>query len=1028
MCRKNRHSALIDQNGALRYDSDKNTQDCSNREGMKPKSRHRSAGIRTWVPPVLRALSTCAPVALLSAPTTFAQTTEPAALAGGIPAQPLAHALEAFANQTGLQLVYVSGVVRSQRSHAVPAGLSAPDALARMLEGTGLKFEFLTPRSIRILATSVGPPTQMGTALPVDERLPEITVTANRREEYAQHVPMTIQVMTEATLAKLNVTSFDDFVPYLPGVTAHGVGPGQSNIYVRGLATGAGGEQLTGVVGSFPNVAVYLDEQSAQLPSRNLDVYAADLERVEILEGPQGTLFGAGAEAGVLRYITNKPKLDLTEAKVTAGYATTVHGGPSGSVTATLNISLIPDRFAVRLVVYNEQRGGYIDNIPSTFARAPTDLGIKFHLDGQVPANSVVLDNFSIAARDINPVTYQGARVEALYRINEDWDALIAQSNQSIEADGVSTEMAENALGESLPELSTQLFNPSHDHDHFGNTALTINGRIGALQLLYAGSYLARKVDQVQDYTQYVRGGLYADYYQCVNPGPTFAAAQCFTPSATWHDVVRNTHQSHELRLSTPNEGRVRGVGGLFYENYRIQENSDWSILTALPYFQPIAPPTGYFTLNGSPLLPNGSLVKFWSNGAVFVPSPVTSINPDVRPLGNGFFNDITRGYTQRAAYASLDVELIPEAVKLTVGTRYSRTNTLEVGSSVGSTGCWLLFDRSVPNPCLNHSYLVNIDAQHLDKTYSGYTSRASLSWKVTEDALLYYTWSQGFRAGGFNRAPVAPLYESPLAANGLPWQAQAVEHGGYVAAVNFAPDTLTNNELGWKTQWMDRRLQWDGTLYQEDWNQTQVALSEPGLVDFGVIVNGGSYRVRGVETSGVARVATGLTVEAAAAWNHSELVRQATLLWRDGTPIDFSVLRDSHGNPVANPSGPLGSPLAGAPPFQGNIRVRYEFGRYSYRAFAQIGAVHQSHSLATTFHLGQDLQGNSTVYDLSAFTTYGVALGVAKGAWLVQLYAENLSDTRAQLYTNYSQFYRAITVNRPRTIGLHFSCSFESK
>ena len=996
---------------------------------MKRKPPHRSAGIKTLLSPVLRALSICSPAVLLGAPATLAQAAEPAAPAGGIPAQPLARALEAFANQTGLQLVYVSGVVRNQRSHAVPAGLGASESLTRMLEGTHLTFEYLTPRSIRILATSVGPPTRSSTALPVDEPVPEVIVTANRREENLQHVPMTLQVLTGVTLAKLNVVTFDDFVTYLPGVIAHGVGPGQSNIYVRGLATGAGGEQLTGVVGSFPNVAVYLDEQSAQLPSRNLDVYAADLERIEILEGPQGTLFGAGAEAGVLRYITNKPKLDLTEAKVTAGYATTAHGGPSGSVTATLNIPLIPDRFAVRAVIYSEQRGGYIDNVPATFARAPTDLGIANHLGGQVPTNSVVLNNSSIAARDINPVTYKGVRLEALYRINEDWDALIAQSNQSTEADGVSTEMAANALGESLPELSTQLFNPSHDQDHFGNTAVTINGRIGALKLLYAGSYLARNVDQVQDYTQYVRGGLYADYYQCVNPGPTFAAARCFTPSTTWHDVVRNTHQSHELRLSTPSEGRVRGVGGLFYENYQIQEQSEWSILTALPYFQPIGPPTGYFTVNGSPLLPNGSLVKFWSEGAVFVPSPVTSINPDVRPLGNGFFNDITRGYTQRAAYASLDVGLIPETLTLTVGTRYSRTNTLEVGSSVGSSiGCGLLLYPTVPNPCVNHSYLVNIDAQHLDKAYSGYTSRASLSWKVTEDALLYYTWSQGFRAGGFNRAPVAPTFNSPLAANGHENQAQATLHGGYVAAVDFAPDTLTNNEFGWKTQWMDRRLQWNGTLYQEDWNQTQVALSVLGEVNFGVFVNGGSYRVRGVETSGVARVVTGLTVEAGAAWNHSELVRQATLLWRDGTPIDFSALSYSNGQPVANPSGPIGSPLAGAPPFQGNIRVRYEFGRYSYKAFAQIGAVHQSHSLATIFHLGQDLQNNSTVYDLPAFTTLGAALGVAKGAWLVQLYAENLTDTHAQLYANYSQFYKAITVNRPRTMGLRFSYSFDGE
>jgi iron complex outermembrane recepter protein len=177
---------------------------------------------------------------------------------------------------------------------------------------------------------------------------------------------------------------------------------------------------------------------------------------------------------------------------------------------------------------------------------------------------------------------------------------------------------------------------------------------------------------------------------------------------------------------------------------------------------------------------------------------------------------------------------------------------------------------------------------------------------------------------------------------------------------------------------------------------------------------------VRGVETSGVARVTTRLTIEAGAAWNHSELLKQATFLWKDGTPIDFSALQTS----LPNPGGVLGSPLAGAPPFQGNIRARYEFAFNGYDTFAQIGAVHQSHSLATTNQLS-DLQGNSTAYGLPAFTTYDGALGVGKGAWLVQVSGENLTDTRAGLYANYSEWYKAITVSRPRTVGLRFSYKF---
>src|SRR5438477_10821001 len=122
---------------------------------------------------------------------------------------------------------------------------------------------------------------------------------------------------------------------------------------MRGFATTKTGTQAAGVVGSFPNVALYLDEQSGQLPGRNLDIYAADLERIEILEGPQGTLFGAGAQAGVVRYITNKPKLNVTEGNVEAGYGVTAHGDPNSDLTAVLNLPLIADTLAVRAVIYN---------------------------------------------------------------------------------------------------------------------------------------------------------------------------------------------------------------------------------------------------------------------------------------------------------------------------------------------------------------------------------------------------------------------------------------------------------------------------------------------------------------------------------------------------------------------------------------------------------------------------------------------------------------------------------------------------
>src|ERR1700684_2763094 len=178
------------------------------------------------------------------------------------------------------------------------------------------------------------------------EGIQEITVTAQRRNESLENVPITIQAITGDTLRQLNVNSLDDLLRFTPNVTYSGNGPGTGNIFIRGLSGGGQGNQSESTTAPFPNVALYLDDQSMQFPSRNNNVYLVDMERVEILEGPQGTLFGGGAEGGAIRYITNKPKLDVTEGDVNAGYGITAGGDPNTNLNATINLPLIPDTLA----------------------------------------------------------------------------------------------------------------------------------------------------------------------------------------------------------------------------------------------------------------------------------------------------------------------------------------------------------------------------------------------------------------------------------------------------------------------------------------------------------------------------------------------------------------------------------------------------------------------------------------------------------------------------------------------------------
>ena len=157
----------------------------------------------------------------------------------------------------------------------------------------------------------------------------EVTVTATKVEESLQDVPIAVTALTGEALNELGITNFSDYVMQLPSVTAGGSGPGQNTIYIRGVASTTPNLTTAGVAGLAPNVAFYLDEQPLAQPGRNLDVYAADLQRIEVLSGPQGTLFGGSSQAGNVRLITNKPDLSGTYGSIRVGAATISDGDTS---------------------------------------------------------------------------------------------------------------------------------------------------------------------------------------------------------------------------------------------------------------------------------------------------------------------------------------------------------------------------------------------------------------------------------------------------------------------------------------------------------------------------------------------------------------------------------------------------------------------------------------------------------------------------------------------------------------------------
>jgi iron complex outermembrane receptor protein len=853
----------------------------------------------------------------------------------------------------------------------------------------------------------------------------EVVVTAERREQSVQNVPATMQAFSGQTLSQQNITTLDDLIKYTPNVTYGNNGPGQGVIFMRGLSAGLQGNQSSATIASFPNVALYLDDQSMQFPGRNVDIYAVDLQRVEVLEGPQGTLFGGGAEAGAIRYITNKPNLESYSGSAEANYGITSGGDPNGSLNAVLNLPVVKDKLAFRVVIYDDHQGGYINNVPSEFTRSNNDLGntyFNIHPTGGVCPNGLPgggpkdlctlpnqqsANNFDLARNAFNPVDYQGGRVEALYQINDDWNVLLTQSFQSLDAEGLSVEYPTGSNFQPLAPLSVTSFTPSYDRDSFENTAWTVNGVLGPLKAVYTGAYMLRHISQQMDYTNYSRstGGM---YYQCsggTNSIGKGTAPTCFSPIASWQDTVRNTHLSNEFRVSTPDDWRIRFITGVYQESFRIYDVMN-------------------FNYKSIPACTSENLTIADAGGQVCLADvrtdPASTANdPGVRGDTTAFGEDTQRGYDQIAGFGSVDVDIIPHVLTVTAGTRYYQYKEFEVGSQYETNSSCV----NVPNgDCA--SGLTNINAANDHVTYSGFKSRANVTWHITPDALTYFTFSQGFRPGGFNRSVGG---EAPDAAGA----------SQFLKPNSYAPDSLTNYEIGLKSEFLDHRLQINLSAYYMQWDNVQFLFFNPtelGNTSFGV--NGPNYNIEGVELQGVAKVMEGLTIQGSATYNNDRQANSPCLTDNEpGTPSFGKCITQVNQTgvglvPFNNPFGTIGSTPAFSPEFQGDLRGRYEWLIGDYKAHVQLSGSYTGSMFnePATYTSGTGVVVPNTTllrYEMPGYGTLDAAVGVAKDNWYAEVYSDNLTNSNASMFTSSTQFIKSEVPIRPRIVMLKIGASF---
>ena len=527
--------------------------------------------------------------------------------------------------------------------------------------------------------------------------LEEVVVTAQKRSENLQDVPVSIQALGGEKLEQLQVAAFVDYVKYLPSVSFTTSGPGFGQVYMRGVASGGDGNHS----GSLPSVGVYLDEQPVTTIQGALDIHVYDIARVEALAGPQGTLYGASSQAGTLRIITNKPTTTGFQAGVDVELNQVDHGGTGHTVEGFVNVPL-SDKIAVRLVGWDVRDAGYIDNVPGTrtYTRGDAD-----------PTNDYTISNKARVRDDYNTVYTQGGRAALRIELNDNWVITPQVMGQVQKAAGLF------AFDPKVGDLKVTHFYPESSKDKWVQAAMTIEGQVANLDVTYSGSYLKRNDETNQDYTDY------SYFYDQVGYGFywTDNAGNLVNPSQYIMGQDHYRKESHEIRIASPQDQKLRFVVGGFYQkqkhgifqNYKIDGlGSDFSV-------------PGY-------------------TGTIWL-TKQERIDRDKAVFGQAEY-DIT------------------DKLMLTAGVRFFKAHNTLVGfygygAGYGSTGEKACFKGPVVpgSPCTN-----------LDKGVkeSGNSPKVTLTYKIDDEKLVYATYSKGFRPGGINRRSTLPPYHADYLKN----------------------------------------------------------------------------------------------------------------------------------------------------------------------------------------------------------------------------------------------------------------------
>ncbi len=765
-----------------------------------------------------------------------------------------------------------------------------------------------------ILATATATALMAPVQLAMAQALEEVIVTAQKRVSNLQDTPISIQVLGNERISDLNIKGFDDYIQFLPTVSFQSSRPGSSQVYMRGISSGGDGNHS----GSMPSVGVYLDEQPITTINEVLDIHAYDLARIEVLAGPQGTLFGASSQSGTLRIITNKPVIGEFQAGYDLAVNTVEDGDEGYTAEGFINLPM-GDKSALRLVGWYDKAGGYIDNVASEITFA---------------ASGITINNERHVENNFNDVTTSGMRAALKVDLNENWTITPALIYQKMDSNGVF-----HHDPDTKGDLETSEFFDTFYDEEWYQASLTVEGKIGNMDLVYAGAYLDRDRESQYDYTGYAEylEDLYGNYYgyDCY----LYTAEGGCADSSQYVDGDENWNRtSHELRLQSPQDQRLRYIVGLFYQ----EAEHDFD----LQFVPPDMNPASSVILGGTTVWQTKQVRK----------------DRDQAVFGEVSF-DITDKLTLLGGLRYYDYKNELYGFNGTLGhcTGFYDDNGKFIQDRENGTPQYPCFDTKILDDTAENDDVIG---------------KLNLTYAIDDNKLVYFTWSEGYRAGGVNRARV----------DGVP---------------SYEEDFTSNWELGWKTSWIDDRLRFNGAVYLVEWDDFQYAILDFSVSNLTIIRNAGQARVQGLEFDLNYALNNELT------WSFS------------GAYTDAELDEDIINNEVV--IAPKGTQLPFVPEVQFSTILRYNTQVGSFDTHAQAAWSYTDNSWSSIVVDDRE--------DQDSYNLLNLAIGIAKNSWTADLFIDNATDERAEIARNDpgypSEKDTYINTNRPRTIGIRFGQKF---